>query len=79
MSTKIKLYGAERCHKTKYYQDVLKSKNIDYLFLDVEKNTNAAQELRDLYTNGKLNFPTLCIGPKKLRNPTDKELSKWLY
>jgi len=75
----IKLYGTDGCHKTRYYQLVLNETGLPYLFLDVEKNTNHAAELRGLYENGKLNFPTITIGTKKLRNPYKEELYKWLY
>ena len=75
---KIKLYGANRCHKTQYYIQFLKDLNLNFDFLDVEKNEHFAQELRNLYENKKLNFPTITINNKKLRNPTDKELIKWL-
>ena len=74
----IKLYGAERCHKTQYYKTFLKTRNLDYAFLDVEKNKLFAEELRNLYKNRRLNFPTITIGKKKLRNPTDRELNKWI-
>ena len=74
---KIKLYGANRCHKTQYYIQFLKDRNLNFDFLDVEKNEQFAQELRNLYENKKLNFPTITIN-NKLRNPTDKELIKWL-
>ena len=76
MTTKIKLYGTERCHKTKYYQRFLEDKEVEYEFLDVEKNEDFAEELRGLYENRKLNFPTITIGKKKLRNPSDRELNK---
>ncbi|CAL2102872.1 hypothetical protein T190130A13A_20660 [Tenacibaculum sp. 190130A14a] len=56
----------------------LKDRNLKFDFLDVEKNELFAQELRNLYENKRLNFPTITIGKKKLRNPTDKELIKWL-
>ncbi|QTD36744.1 glutaredoxin family protein [Polaribacter batillariae] len=78
MKTIIKLYGAERCHKTQYYKTFLETRNLDYAFLDVEQNLENAKELRKLYANGKLNFPTITIGKKKLRNPSDKELLKWI-
>ena len=78
MSTEIKLYGAERCHKTQYYKAFLAKKGLDYSFLEVEENANFAEELSCLYENRKLNFPTITIGNKKLRNPTDKEFNKWL-
>jgi len=74
----IKLFGTERCHKTQYYKTFLETRNINYAFLDVEENENFEQELRNLYSTGKLNFPTIKINDKKLRNPSDKELQKWL-
>lgn len=74
----IKLYGADRCHKTQHYLRFLEKQNVEFVFLDVEKNEEHANELRSLYTNGKLNFPTITINSKKLRNPSDDELSKWI-
>lgn len=74
----IKLYGANRCHKTTYYKSLFDNRNLKYEFLDVEENQEAAEELRGLYANRKLNFPTITIGEKKLRNPSDKDLNKWI-
>ena len=74
----IKLYGASGCHKTRYYQLVLDEIGLPYEFLDVEKNADSAEELRSLYENRKLNFPTITIGKKKLRNPYKDELIKWI-
>ncbi|WP_375238445.1 hypothetical protein [Aurantibacter sp.] len=48
-----------------------------YLFLDVS-NENNTDELRRLYTNRRLNFPTITIGDKKLRNPNGTDLNKWI-
>jgi arsenate reductase-like glutaredoxin family protein len=76
MTSKIKLYGAERCHKTRYYKAYLEDKEVEYEFLDVEKNEDFAEELKGLYESRKLNFPTITIGNKKLRNPSNKELNK---
>jgi len=76
MKSKIKLYGTERCHKTKYYQAFLDNKKVEYKFLDVEKHEAFAKELKGLYDNRKLNFPTITIGNKRLRNPSSKELNK---
>lgn len=75
---KIKLYGAARCHKTQHYQQYFQERNLDVEFLDVKENESYAEELRSLYTNRKLNFPTITINTKKLRNPSDAELSKWI-
>jgi len=74
----IKLYGADRCHKTQHYLRLLSEHQLDFVFLDVEKDKENAQELKSLYTNRKLNFPTLTIDAKKLRNPSDNELLKWI-
>lgn len=73
---KIKLYGSETCHKTNYYKDLIDETRLPYQFLDVIENHNYANELRSLYESGKLNFPTITIGTKKLRNPTKEELMK---
>lgn len=78
MAQPIKLYGAQRCHKTQYYQSFFKERGYTFDFLDVEVHPKFAEELRNLYTNRKLNFPTITIGTKKLRNPTADELQKWL-
>ena len=72
------LYGTERCHKTQYYKSFLDERNINYVLLEVEENAVYADRLRSLYKSKKLNFPTITIGDKKLRNPSVKELEKWL-
>tara|TARA_B110000046_G_scaffold186036_1_gene231672 strand:+ start:4094 stop:4333 length:240 start_codon:yes stop_codon:yes gene_type:complete len=74
----IKLYGSEKCHKTQYYKTFLETRNIDYVFLDVISNEEKAAELRNLYQNKKLNFPTITRNDKKLRNPSDADLQKWI-
>ena len=76
--SKIKLYGANGCHKTHYYQLILDKTGLPYEFLDVEANIDHAEELRGLYSNRKLNFPTITIGMKKLRNPYKEDIEKWL-
>jgi len=74
----MKLYGTERCHKTRYYKNYFTTIGLLYDFLDVEQNELHAEELRKLYENRKLNFPTITIGEKTLRNPSDKDLNKWI-
>lgn len=74
----IKLFGSENCHKTNYYKDLLKDSNLAYKFLDVISKEDHAKELRGLYKSSKLNFPTLTIDKKKLRNPGKEELFKWI-
>lgn len=74
----IKLFGHKDCHKTKMYQAHLQEKGVQFVFRDVHENDDAANELRSLYENGRLNFPTILIGSKKLRNPKFSDLDKWL-
>lgn len=78
MMPRIKLYGAKRCHKTQYYKAYLEDLNLDFKCLDVELNNAFAEELRNLYESKKLNFPTITIGEKTLRNPSDTDLKKWI-
>ena len=74
----IILYGAQRCSKTVYYQRLLQAMGISFDFRDVEKSESAAAELINLYETKRLNFPTLMLGKKKLRNPSAEVLKKWL-
>lgn len=74
----IKLYGASGCHKTLYYQGLLNAMQIPHEFLDVEVGEYHAEELRGLYENRKLNYPTITIGSKKLRNPSKENIEKWI-
>lgn len=78
MALDITLYGTERCHKTQYYKTFFNQKGLEFSFLDVEENDKDAEALRALYENRKLNFPTITLNKKKLRNPTDNELNLWL-
>lgn len=78
MENNIIRYGSVDCHKTQHYQGFLESKNISFEFYDVTKDKAKAKELKSLYKSGKLNFPTLLVSGKKLRNPSDIELDKWL-
>lgn len=78
MIPKIKLYGAERCHKTQYYKNYFEDLKLKCQFIDVELHEANAEALRSLYKNRKPNFPTITIGDKKLRNPSDSDLKKWI-
>lgn len=53
-------------------------RNLNYAFLDVENNKENEIELRNLYKNRKLNFPTITVHDKKLRNLAEKDLQKWI-
>ena len=78
MDLNIKLYGTDRCHKTQFYKRFFEDQNLAFQFLDVETDLERAEELRNLYTNRRLNFPTILINRKKLRNPSVDELNRWI-
>ncbi len=72
----VELFGSENCHKTELYTQFLSNLNIHFIFHDVEQDERAARRLRSYYESGKLNYPTILIGTKKLRNPTSFDLMK---
>lgn len=78
MKNKIILFGSENCHKTLYYKAYLTKRNIEFTYKDVIQDNKAAFELRNLYETRRLNFPTLLMNGKKIRNPSDKSLEKHL-
>ena len=74
----VKLYGAKRCEKSRLYEDALMARCVPYIFFDVETNEEAANELRQLYTDRELKYPTLLIDGKRVRNPSMPELDRKL-
>lgn len=75
---RVLLYGAARCHKSMAYKDALTERNVAFLFLDIEKNSVAAQALRDHLKSDALKFPTVIVGERVMRNPTLNELDRAL-
>lgn len=72
------LFGSITCHKTNYYKAFLELEKREFTFRDVLKYPEFADKLRNLYPNKYLHFPTILINEKRLRNPKDKDLLKWL-
>ena len=77
MKEAITLYGALRCHKTRYYQAALEERGLAYDMAEVDKDPVAAKRLSAL-TGSADKFPTFEICGRKLRNPTLPELDKTL-
>ncbi len=76
--TDAKLYALGGCRKGRIYAHLLRSRGIEFDFCDIEVSPNAAAELRKLFNDGNLKSPTLVIGGKKLRNPSERELDRVL-
>ncbi|MBL4706115.1 MAG: glutaredoxin family protein [Flavobacteriales bacterium] len=74
----IILYGVDSCSKTRHYKQLLDGLGLSYSYRDVAQSDAAANELINLYRTRKLNFPTIMLGTKKLRNPSDFQLKTWL-
>jgi glutaredoxin/predicted GNAT family acetyltransferase len=77
----VRLYGARDCHKSRFYEDALKERNVDYLFRDVEANKEAARELSAIFGSdpaGHTKYPTFLIKGKRLRNPRLRDLNRAL-
>lgn len=74
----VRVYGAKRCHKSRFYEEALANHSVAYVLRDVETDDEAARELRLLYPNGALKFPTLLINGKRVRNPRLRELDRVL-
>ncbi len=73
----ILLYGADWCPDCIRVKVFLKNNNIDYTFIDVDMNREAASKLEEI-NNGKRIIPTLIINNKSYANPENIVLSSVL-
>ncbi|HZH34041.1 MAG TPA: glutaredoxin family protein [Pyrinomonadaceae bacterium] len=73
----IKVYGADWCGDTKRTLKYLDSINIDYDYIDVEKDS-AASDWVKTQNAGKERKPTLLIGSSVLSVPDESELETTL-
>lgn len=74
----VRLYGSAECFKTRVYADFLAKRDVSFTLRDVEHDECAADELRSLYSDGDLKFPTLLVQDKRLRNPDMRALDRAL-
>lgn len=69
----IKVYGADWCGDTKQTLKYLDSLNINYAYIDVEKDESASEWVKSR-NEGKERKPTLIIGSRVLSVPSESEL-----
>ena len=69
----IKVYGADWCGDTKRTLNYLDELNINYDYIDVEKDESASEWVKS-QNDGKERKPTLLIGLKVLCVPTESQL-----
>lgn len=65
----IVLYGSSTCYKTNALLRFLQEIDRPFLFFDVEKDPEKAQELRNMYFFKRLIYPTLLVDDKKMKEP----------
>lgn len=75
----VEFYGSDDCYKTRAYRQRLETLGVPYRFLDVKHDPDAADRLRALYADKRLKYPTVVVGGRRLRNPTQTDLDKELY
>ena len=69
----IKVYGADWCGNTKRTLKYLDNLNIDYEYIDVEKDESASEWVKS-QNDGKERKPTLLVGSRVLSVPSQSEL-----
>ncbi len=74
---KLKLYGTNWCTKSANLRNYLQSIWMEFEDYNVETQPEADITVRALY-DGQLKFPTVTYGEHFLKNPSIKELDKFL-
>ena len=69
----VKVYGADWCGDTKRTLSYLDELNIDYEYIDVEKDREASDWVKS-QNDGKEIKPTVVIGSQILAVPSEDEL-----
>lgn len=73
----VKVYGADWCHMTTETLACLKNLGVEYEFIDIDHNREAAAWVRS-HNDGKEKKPTLDINGTVLSEPDDAELEETL-
>jgi mycoredoxin len=71
--SKVKVYGADWCKDTKHTLKHLDERGVDYDYVDIEKDEEAARWVRE-QNDGKERKPTLDINGRVLSVPSNEEL-----
>ena len=70
----IKVYGADWCGDTKRTLNYLDNLNVNYDYIDVEKDESASEWVKS-QNDGKERKPTLVVGSQILSVPSENELA----
>ncbi len=74
---KIKVYGADWCSMTRRTLEHLKERGIEYQYIDIDKDREAAKWVAD-QNGGREKKPTLNIEGEVLSEPSNHELDRVL-
>jgi mycoredoxin len=72
------LYGTDWCPKTTGFKNYFQLMGISYDYHNVEKDPDAEQAVKDM-NGGKIKFPMVVVGEKKLKNPSIQDLNIALH
>ena len=73
----VKVYGADWCGDTQKALSYLQELNVDFAYVDVEKDADAAEWVKNQNV-GKVQKPTILIGERVLSVPSQSELDSAL-
>jgi len=73
----VQLYGADWCPDCRRAKNFLTDNNINFEFIDVDKNTWATRKVEEI-NNGKRIIPTILIDDKPYTNPDNSKLTELL-
>jgi glutaredoxin len=71
--SKVKVYGADWCGDTKRSLRHLEQSGVDYDYIDIEQDEEAARWVRE-QNDGKERKPTIDINGRVLSTPSNEEL-----
>jgi glutaredoxin len=71
--SKVKVYGADWCGDTKRSLRHLEQSGVDYDYIDIEQDEEAARWVRE-QNGGKERKPTIDINGRVLSTPSNEEL-----
>jgi mycoredoxin len=77
-TTRPLLYGTDWCPKTTGFKNYFQLMGIRYDYFNVEKDPDAEQAVKDM-NGGKIKFPMVVVGEKKLKNPSIQDLNIALH
>lgn len=74
----VELYGTDRCHGTQFCKIVFETREVEYVFRNLNTDMQAVESLQAIYAPSLARFPTVVVGAEILDNPSLSELDRAL-